>query len=106
MTDLPHPVQLLILHTVSERPLHGYGIAREIRRRSRARLSIAEGSLYPTLARLTARGLLARMPARSKGGKEVLLYALTDSGRVHLRTEAELFRCRVGEILAVIDPSH
>lgn len=52
-------LDLLVLSVLASRPLHGYGIVCELRRRSGAELELAEGTLYPALHRLERDGLLA-----------------------------------------------
>ncbi|HLK13919.1 MAG TPA: helix-turn-helix transcriptional regulator [Fimbriimonadaceae bacterium] len=52
-------IQTLILAILEEEPLHGYGIARAIERRSKAALSFREGSIYPALKALEREGLIA-----------------------------------------------
>ena len=49
----------LVLAVLEETPLHGYGIAREIERRSADALTFGEGTLYPALRTLEQRGLIA-----------------------------------------------
>lgn len=51
-------LDLLILRTVSQEPLHGYGIAMRILAFSGGILEVEEGSLYPALHRLAERKLL------------------------------------------------
>ncbi|MGN6593617.1 MAG: helix-turn-helix transcriptional regulator, partial [Terriglobales bacterium] len=53
---LPGTLDMLILDTLQRRPLHGYGIARQIQRRSEDALKVEEGSLYPALQRLLLNG--------------------------------------------------
>ena len=48
----------LILAVLADGALHGYGIAREIERRSGAVLSLGEGSLYPALRSLERSGFV------------------------------------------------
>ena len=42
----------LVLAVLRDGPLHGYGIAREIERRSEQALKCREGTLYPALLKL------------------------------------------------------
>lgn len=49
-------LDLLILKTLAAAPLHGYAIARLIEQKTDHALQIEEGSLYPALYRMTARG--------------------------------------------------
>ncbi|MEO6864629.1 MAG: helix-turn-helix transcriptional regulator, partial [Gemmatimonadaceae bacterium] len=49
-------LDVLILKTVSWAPVHGYAIARWLQQTTDDVLKVEEGSLYPALHRLEARG--------------------------------------------------
>ncbi len=49
---------MLILKSVSLKPLHGYGVLLRIRQISGEALEIPQGSLYPALYRLEHQGLM------------------------------------------------
>ena len=51
-------LDLLILKTVAQAPIHGYGIAQRILITSKEILQVQQGSLYPALHRLQRKGLL------------------------------------------------
>jgi transcriptional regulator len=70
----------LILRTLSEGPLHGYGIARWIETRSGDRIEVDESSLYPALYRLQKKGLLASEWGRSELDRSAKFYRLTARG--------------------------
>jgi transcriptional regulator len=70
----------LILRTLAEGPLHGYGIARWIETRSRDRIEVDESSLYPALYRLQKKGLLASEWGRSELDRSAKFYRLTARG--------------------------
>lgn len=90
MTDFPSLPQgtldLLILRTLARGPRHGYGVARWIEETTDDALSIEEGSLYPALYRMERRGWIAATWKKSDLGKAIKVYALTDRGRVELRS--------------------
>jgi PadR family transcriptional regulator, regulatory protein PadR len=50
-------LDLLVLNTLRDGPLHGYGIAQKILLSSRNVLVVQQGSLYPALHRLQRKGL-------------------------------------------------
>jgi transcriptional regulator len=77
----------LILKALSWGPLHGYGIARWIEQATGDELLVEEGSLYPALHRLEARGLITSQWTRSDTNRRVRSYALTEQGRTQLRAE-------------------
>ena len=77
---------LLILHTLSVGPNHGYQIAKQIKQQSQGVLDFKEGTLYPTLHSLEQRGLLEAHTAEEKG-RTRRYYHLTDAGRTMLARE-------------------
>jgi transcriptional regulator len=92
----------LVLKTLSRGPLHGYAIARWIEERSRDALQIEEGSLYPALYRMEARGLLSSSWGTSELGRRAKFYALTRKGRVRLAEEAKAWRAFAGAVAEVL----
>ena len=77
----------LILKSLSWGPLHGYGIARWIEQITEDELLVEEGSLYPALHRLQARGLVTSEWTLSDTNRRVRCYTLTEQGRQQLRAE-------------------
>jgi PadR family transcriptional regulator PadR len=77
----------LILKSLSWGPLHGYGIARWIEQITEDELLVEEGSLYPALHRLQARGLVTSEWTLSETNRRVRCYTLTEQGRHQLRAE-------------------
>lgn len=70
----------LILAVLSDRPLHGYAVIEELRRRSEGAFDLAEGTLYPVLHRLEADGLLTSTWSDASGRRR-RVYRLTRRGR-------------------------
>jgi PadR family transcriptional regulator len=77
----------LILKSLSWGSLHGYGIARWIEQITEDELLVEEGSLYPALHRLQARGLVTSEWTLSDTNRRVRCYTLTEQGRQQLRAE-------------------
>ena len=82
----------LILAVLSQNPLHGYAIARQIEQRSNNALRLGEGSLYPALRALEADGLVSSHWEEQPGGPARKVYALTDPGRAQLFKRAQSWR--------------
>jgi PadR family transcriptional regulator PadR len=80
-------LDMLILKTVEDRPLHGYAIAQQIEQTSRALLHVPQGSLYPALHRLENRGWLSASWVETDGGRAAKIYRLTARGRKQLEQE-------------------
>ena len=56
---LPGTLDMMLLKALSLEPMHGYGIAQRLRQISRDVFQIEEGTLYPALQRLLAKGWVA-----------------------------------------------
>jgi transcriptional regulator len=82
-------LDLLILRVLSPGPLHGFGIGERIHMVSRNALEIEEGSLYPALYRMEAKGWLKGEWGQSERGRRARLYSLTEAGRGQLEIEQE-----------------
>lgn len=88
--DLPQgTLDLLILKTLSLRPMHGWAISERLRQVSRAALQVPQGSLYPALHRLERRGWIAARWGASDNNRKAKYYELTRAGRKHLAAETE-----------------
>ena len=74
---------VLILTSLVEGPLHGYAIVKDVEAVARVRLG--PGTLYATLARLEARGLIAGVPSNDRRRP----YRITASGLALLRDRLE-----------------
>ena len=80
-------LDLLILRTLQLGPMHGWGITEMIEQRSSDLLSINQGSLYPALYRLVARGWVSSEWGPSENNRSARYYTLTRAGRKQLATE-------------------
>jgi len=80
-------LDLLILRVLKREPLHGWGIADRINQHSQQALSIGEGSLYPALYRLEARGWVVSSWGQSENNRRAKFYRLTSAGRKRLDVE-------------------
>ena len=71
----------LVLKTLSWEPMHGFGIARWIRQRTDDALNLEEGSLYPALYRMEARGWIKAEWRVTEKNRRAQDYQLTAQGR-------------------------
>lgn len=95
-------IPTLILGVLAEGPLHGYGIAREIRQRSEDAFRLGEGTLYPVLKTLETAGLIEGSWEIQPSGPARKVYTLTDAGRGELasrRRRWEQYTRVIGRIL-------
>lgn len=98
-------LDLLILKTLSVGVLHGYGIAQHIQRLSSDALRVEEGSLYPALQRMQAKGFVSSEWKRSPTGRQARYYRLTAAGRRQLGLEEASFLDSVAAIRRVLRQS-
>jgi len=78
----------LVMAVLRDGSLHGYGIAREIERRSRNALKFKEGTLYPALHALEREGLITGEWRKESGGRERKVYTITSAGLAALDRRA------------------
>ena len=52
----PGALEMMVLRTLQQQPLHGYALVQHIKRSSRDLLQVEEGSLYPALQRMLRAG--------------------------------------------------
>jgi len=96
---------MLVLRTLLAGPLHGYGIAKNIRSVSKEALDIEFGSLYPALKRLEAKGWIASGWETSEHNRRAKYYKLTAAGRRQLVREHSKwsdFVSAVGRIMGTL----
>jgi PadR family transcriptional regulator PadR len=77
----------VVLAILAEGQLHGYQIAKEMRRLSDEALQLGQGVLYPILHRLEDRGLIRGEWEQSTGTPSRKRYAITKSGLAELRAK-------------------
>lgn len=80
-------LDLLILKTLRNGPMHGYGIASHIERISEELLRVEEGSLYPALHRIEQIGWIRAEWKLSESGRQAKFYRLTRAGLKQLAAE-------------------
>jgi len=85
---LPGTLEMLILKTLSTAPNHGYGIAQRIHQTVDDLLKVEDGSLYPALYRMEARGWIASEWGASENNRRAKFYKLTRAGRTQLDAQS------------------
>jgi PadR family transcriptional regulator PadR len=98
----PGALELMILHSLRLKPMHGYALAKHIKQFSGNLLQIEEGSLYPALQRLLKGGLLESEAGVSAKGGPTRIYRLTDAGVRHLEHEVSSFEKMLAGITSVL----
>lgn len=84
-------VDLLILRTVAQAPLHGYAIAQRLRVLSEDVLHVGESALYPALQRLLLKGWVKASWGVSENNRRARFYTITAAGKKHLNSEGAEF---------------
>ena len=82
-------LEMIVLKVLQLGPMHGWGITEIIERQSEGLLNVNQGSLYPALYRLVARGWLACEWRTTENNRNARYYDLTDEGRAQLAAERE-----------------
>jgi len=83
----PGALELMILKTLSRKPMHGYAIAQQIKEVSDDLLQVEEGSLYPALQRMLKTGWLESEMGLSARNRPVRIFKVTKAGKKHLEHE-------------------
>ena len=101
----PGAVEMMVLHLLRRRPLHGYALVQIIKRSSQDLLQVEEGSLYPALQRMLKAGLVKARWEVSESGRRVRTYELTARGEAHLDREVSSFERMLEGIRLVLTPA-
>jgi PadR family transcriptional regulator PadR len=95
-------LDMLVLKVLAAEPLHGYGIAVRLQQLSKDVLQVEEGSLYPALYRMEARGWLSSEWAPTDTGRRARFYRLSRAGRAQLTAETESWARLTGAVQRVM----
>jgi PadR family transcriptional regulator len=94
-------VDFLLLATLRDGPLHGYGVVDKLRGTSEGAFDLAEGTVYPALHRLEGAGLLSSKWTTA-GGRRRRVYQLTKRGRMELARERKDWKAFAHAVEAVV----
>ena len=100
-------LELMILHSLRVKPMHGYALVKHIQSVSDDLLQVEEGSLYPAVQRMLRDGLLESKEGVSAKGRPTRIYRLTKAGLSRLETERSSFEqmlLGITRVLAVAKP--
>ena len=91
--------QYAILGALTLKPMSGYDLKQFADGSIRHFWTESFGQIYPMLRRLESEGLVARLPEEPAGGRERIVYAITEAGRAALaRWVAEPARSEIGRV--------
>jgi PadR family transcriptional regulator, regulatory protein PadR len=86
--DLPQgTLDLLVLRVLSAGEMHGWGITQRLSVVSKEALQLQEGTLYPALYRMEAKGWIESHWAASENNRRAKYYKMTRAGRRQLEAE-------------------
>ena len=99
-------LEMLILKTLKGLgPMHGYALAKSIQQTSEEILRVEEGSLYPALQRMLAKGWVTAEWMQAGPKRRNRVYRLTLEGRKQLQAEIAQYRLVTLAIERVIEPA-
>lgn len=96
---------LLILSVLTEEPMYGYQIMRELEARSQGYFSLTAASLYPTLHKLEADNLVSSGWQEGHGRRRRKYYTITNKGRDALADHAGQWQEFASHLLTIIPPA-
>lgn len=77
-------IDILLLSLLSEKDSYGYEMTKEIRKKSDEAYSMNEGTLYPALKRLEAKGFVNSYWHQELEASRRKYYSITEDGRKEL----------------------
>jgi PadR family transcriptional regulator PadR len=94
--------RVLILAMLAERPMYGYQIAKELKRRSKGYFDFKEGTLYPALHALERQGLLGSEWQVVDKGPSRKYYHLKEDGRKVLADSTKEWATFSSRLLSIL----
>jgi transcriptional regulator len=98
-------VDVLILHTLAWKAMHGYAISAFVLERSKGELDVEGAALYQGLHRLERKGLIKSKWGTSDTGRRVRIYDLTPAGKARLAEERESWKRHAAAVARVLSPT-
>lgn len=99
--NLQGTLALLVLKSLEQGPMHGWGITIHIQRISNEVLRVEEGSLYPALHRMEQDRWITSEWGLSENNRRARYYRLTQLGRKQLTAERENWR-KITDAVALV----
>jgi transcriptional regulator len=95
-------LELLILHSLSFGPRHGYAVGKWIRDTTEEAILVQEGALYPALHRMERRDLVSEEWGVTDTNREAKFYRLTAAGQSHVEAEVTRWERHAGAVNAAL----
>jgi PadR family transcriptional regulator len=96
-------LDMLLLATLADGPLHGYAIKEALRERSAGRFDLPTGTIYPALHRLEADRLIEGSWSMVDGRRR-RTYQLTIDGDRRLNGERANWRAFTSAVTSLLEP--
>lgn len=94
---------LLVLKTLQQGPMHGWGITLHIQQISNEVLRVEEGSLYPALHRMEQEGWIRAEWGVSENNRRARYYKLTSAGRKQLAEEEKNWQRLTAAVASILN---
>ena len=94
--------EIVVLRLLMEEDLYGYQLVKRIRENSDSLYSIPEGTLYPVMYRLIAKGLVSEFN-RMVNKRLRRYYHLEDSGRAYYAEALQEYQSMTQGILRILE---
>jgi transcriptional regulator len=101
--NLQGTLDLLVLRTLEQGPMHGWAITLHIEQISNEVLRVEEGSLYPALHRMEQAGWITAEWGVSENNRRARFYRLTNAGLKQLAAEREKWQKITGAVALVLE---
>ena len=98
-------LDVLILRTLSEGPMHGFGVSKWIREKTDGVLGVEDAALYQALHRIERKGWIEAEWGLSENNRRAKYYRLTTSGRRQLKKDTSALRRYVEALFKVLEPA-
>lgn len=85
-------LNVLVLKSLSWKPMHGYGISTWLRDRSGGSLTLDDAALYKALHRLEEQGAITGEWGLTENNRRARYYRLAPAGRRLLKEEGDAWR--------------
>ncbi len=105
MNLLQGTLDVLILRTLSDEAMHGFGISKWIRERTDGVLGVEDAALYQALHRIERKGWIEAEWGLSENNRRAKYYQLTASGRRQLKKDTTSLRRYVDALFKVLEPA-
>ena len=96
-------VDMLVLKTLKDGPMHGYGVSQEVGARTDGVVGLDDAALYQALHRLAAKGYVESEWGVSENNRRAKYYRLTRKGSRQLEKAADEWRRYADAVLKVLD---